>query len=54
MTLEIQENIMRVIILEIGGLYSSIYDEVYCTGEEFELLQFKYCNKRKWRIVVVA
>lgn len=32
---EISEDLIRVVILDVSGLYAQIYDELYCSKEKY-------------------
>lgn len=53
MELTINENLMRVVILCIDGLYSHIYDEVYCTKDIYYEILVEYGNSSKYKVVLV-
>lgn len=45
----------RIIILDISGMYSSIYDEIYCTIEEYKDKIAQYINQKdKYTCVVIT
>ena len=42
-------------ILDISGMYSSIYDEIYCTIEEYKDKITQYINQKdKYACVVIS
>lgn len=53
MKVEILDRTRRVIILDISGIYTQIYDELYCTAEKYESLLENFVDSDRYRIVVV-
>lgn len=51
MELQINDGLIRVVILCIEGLYSQIYDELYCTKEKYEQLLSEFGGSDKYRVV---
>ena len=47
------DNIMRVIILDISGVYAQIFDEVYCKRSEYKDLVDKYRMFKKYKVVLI-
>lgn len=52
-SVEISDNIIRVVILKIDGVYTQIHNELYCNETELEDIEKTYCDKSKWRIVTI-
>lgn len=46
---------IRVIVIDISGMYSRIYDEIYMSSDEFERNKYKIIEyKNKGYVVVVC
>lgn len=53
MKIEICNDSLRVVVLDISGLYTQIYDEIYCTRDKLEGIRNKYNNTMLWRVIVL-
>lgn len=53
MELQINEGLIRVVILAIDSLYTQIYDELYCSKEKYNEILSKFGNSDKYKIVVI-
>lgn len=53
MELQINDGLIRVVILCVSGLYSQIYDELYCTKEKYEQLMLEFGDSKKYKIVEI-
>lgn len=52
MVTNIEKDIVRVIILDISGVYAQIHDQGYFTKEEISDIQKKHSDTQHWRVVV--
>ena len=53
MSIEMDENIVQVIILDISGVYAQIYDQGYFDRTMIDEIKEQYSDKQHWRVVVV-
>lgn len=53
MELQINEGLIRVVILDIDGLYTQIYDELYCSKERYNEILSGFGESNKYKIVVI-
>ena len=53
MELQIKNNLLRVIILSIDGLYSQIYDEIYCDQDRYNEILSEFGGSDKYRIIAI-
>lgn len=53
MELQINDGLIRVIVLYVQGLYSQIYDELYCTKEKYEQLLLEFGDSDKYKVVTI-
>lgn len=53
MVVNIDKSRIRVIILDISGIYSQIYDEGYFLEQEVEDIKKKYFDTERWRVLVL-
>lgn len=48
------ENLTHIVILDISGVYTQIYDQGYYYATEIAQLTCTYADKSHWQLVVVA
>ncbi len=53
MNINLDDNIIRVVILIISGLYTQIYDELYCTIEKYNKLQLEFGDSSMYKIIKI-
>ena len=53
MTTEISENIVRVVILDISGIYAQIHNEGYFDKSSIDEIKQQYSDTERWRVVVL-
>ena len=53
MCVDVEENIIRVVILAVNGIYAQIYDEVYCTKEKYNRLLSEYGDSDAYKVIVI-
>lgn len=51
MTVEIEKDIVRLLVLDISGIYSKIHDEIYVTFEDELSVRNTYSDTEKYLIV---
>lgn len=53
MTIDISENLVRVIILDISGIYAQIHNQGYFDKTSIDGIKQQYSDTRRWRVVVL-
>lgn len=53
MELQINEDVIRVVILDIDSLYTQIYDEIYCSKEKYNDILIEFGGSDKYKIVII-
>ena len=53
MNVDISENLVRVIILDISGIYAQIHNQGYFSEQEVEEIKQQYSDTEHWRVVVL-
>lgn len=53
MITNIQENLIRAIILDISGVYVQIYDQGYYNKVAINEIKKKYSDTEHWRVMVL-
>ncbi len=53
MIVNVEDNIVRVVILDISGIYVQIHNQGYFARDLVENIQSKYSNKKLWRVLVL-
>lgn len=53
MTTNISDNLVRVIILDISGVYVQIYNQGYFDKSSTDEIKKKYSDTERWRVVVL-
>ena len=49
----IKDNLVRVIILDISGIYAQIHNQGYFEKQEIEEVCKRYSDTEHWRVVVL-
>lgn len=52
MELQINEGLIRVVILDIDNLYTQIYDQLYCSKEKYNEILSEFGDS-KYKIVII-
>lgn len=53
MNVEISENLVRVVILDISGIYVQIHDQGYFDKYFVDEIKKQYSDTERWRVVVL-
>ncbi len=53
MELQINEGLIRVVILDIDGLYTQIYDELYYSKERYNEILSEFGDSVKYKIITI-
>ena len=53
MIADISENLVRVIILDISGIYAQIHNQGYFEKESIDDIKQQYSDTERWRVVVL-
>ena len=51
---EIKDNLIRVIILDISGVYTQIYDQGFYPDSEVCKIKKMYSDRDRWRVIVLG
>ena len=47
------EDVIRVVVLDISGVYSQIFDEIYCKNNEYQNIVDKYNTLNKYKVIKI-
>lgn len=50
---EINENLVRVVILDISGIYAQIHNQGYFDRDSIESVQKQYSDTKLWRVLIL-
>lgn len=53
MTVNVEGNVVRAVILDISGIYVQIYDQGYFDRNAVKDIQLKYSDTEHWRVLVL-
>ena len=53
MTTNISDNLVRVIILDISGVYVQIYNQGYFDKSSIDDIKQQYSDTGRWRVIVL-
>ena len=53
MIADISENLVRVIILDISGIYAQIHNQGYFEKESIDDIKQQYSDTERWRVIVL-
>ena len=53
MKADISEDIVRVIVLDISGVYAQIHNQGYFDKLSIDDIKLQYSNTERWRVVVL-
>ena len=53
MITEISENLIRVIVLDISGIYTQIHNQGYFDKLSIDDIKQQYSDTERWRVVVL-
>lgn len=53
MQAEIKDDTIRVVILDISGIYTQIHDQGYFDLETVEEIKRQYSDTKHWRVLVL-
>lgn len=53
MTKDIESNMVRVVILDISGVYVQIYDQGYFDNLSVDEIRQQYSDTERWRVLVL-
>ena len=53
MQVEIKGNAIRVVILDISGVYIQIHDQGYFDSKTVEEIQMRHSDTKRWRVLVL-
>ena len=53
MNVDMSENLVRVVILDISGIYSQIHNQGYFDKFSIDEIKQQYSDTGRWRVVVL-
>ena len=53
MNVNIDENLVRVVVLDVSGVYAQIYDQGYFDRNTLEGIKKQYSDKELWRVLII-
>lgn len=53
MVKEINQNIVRIVILDISGIYVQIHNQGYFDKNSIEDIKHKYSDVKHWKVLVL-
>lgn len=53
MNITFRDNLVRVIILDISGIYAQIHNQGYFDKENIEGIKDQYRDTKRWRVLVL-
>ncbi len=53
MNVNISEYLLRVVILDISGIYVQIHNQGYFERDPVEKIKQRYSNSKLWRVLVL-
>lgn len=53
MNVNVEDTIVRVVILDISGVYVQIYDQGYFDRNSVEDIKFQYSDTGHWRVLML-
>lgn len=53
MTVNVEDNITRVVILDISGVYAQIHNQGYFDSGSIEDIKQQYSDTEHWRVLVL-
>lgn len=54
MNVDISENLVRVVILDISGIYTQIHNQGYFDKSLIDDIKKQYSDTQRWRVVVLG
>lgn len=53
MVKEINENVVRIVVLDVSSVYVQIHDQGYFDKNSIEDVKLKYSNTNHWKVLVL-
>ena len=53
MNVDMSENVIRVIILDISGVYAQIHNQGYFDKSSIDEIKQQYSDTQRWRVLVL-
>ena len=54
MNVDISEDIVRVIVLDISGIYAQIHNQGYFDKSSIDDIKQQYSDTQRWRVIVLG
>ena len=51
---DISENLVRVIVLDISGIYAQIHNQGYFDKSSIDEIKQQYSDTQRWRVIVLG
>lgn len=53
MNITYSDDIIRVVVLDISGVYAQIFDEIYCKESEYSAIVEKLSVSSKYKVIKI-
>lgn len=53
MTIDIKDNMVRVVILDISGIYAQIHNQGYFNNSYVDGIKQQYSDTEHWRVLIL-
>lgn len=53
MIADISENLVHIVILDISGIYTQIYNQGYFDKSSIDEIKQQYSDTERWRVIVL-
>ena len=54
MNVDMSENLVRVVILDISGVYAQIHNQGYFDKSSIDEIKQQYSDTQRWRVIVLG
>ena len=53
MKLQLRDDMTHIVIMDVSGLYSQVYDEMFVPEKEVDRIKHTYGDAEKWKVVII-
>lgn len=53
MEMQMKSNLLRIVILSVDGVYSKIYDEIYCDQDKYNEILTEFGSSDKYKVISI-
>lgn len=53
MELQMKSNLLRVIIMDVSGVYAQMYDEIYCDQDRYNEILAEFVCSDKYKVIKI-